>query len=271
MAVTVTADIDESGLTIVGLLFNDAGQVRETSGGTFVSYTDVDFLSYDMASTEPSPAHYMITLPTGLPDGRYRIDWYNTDGLERVAFTYVEIMGDIEVTTSLLRGDIAELMSALLAFESDTASALASLTTTVNTAAGTIATNLNATVSSRSTYAGADTPGTATLLTRVTAAVATASALATVDGKIDALPSGAAIETIVGETPVTLAADGLDAVQVNGRDLTLILREYWGPLTGNVTTNEDTGAEEFKDWDDELLFSSVLDADAGTRTSTFPD
>jgi hypothetical protein len=103
--------------------------------------------------------------------------------------------------------------------------------------------NLDAAVSSRSTYSGSDTPGTATLLSRLTSPRA---------ANLDNLD--VAISTRMATGSVTLDASGREAIAdaillrsiatgANGgrtvRDALRFLRNRWGVATGTLTVYEE--------------------------------
>lgn len=117
-----------------------------------------------------------------------------------------------------------------------------------------LGTNLDAAISSRSTYAGADTAGTTTLLSRVTAAVALAG-------------SAPSWYTAPSTTGLKLAADGLDSVVIetgiNARQaISIIAAANAGLASGN-----DTNSPVFKGINTNTTRITATTTAAGNRTA----
>ncbi len=132
--------------------------------------------------------------------------------------------------------------------------ALTSALTTVSSIGKLLVDNINASISSRSTYAGADTSGTTTLLTRI------ASALTITTGKVDVNDKTGFALTSAYDPAKTAMQDGGNAVATNmrGTDNALLAVNYTAPDNASVTA--------IKTQTDKLVFGVANQVDANIQS-----
>jgi hypothetical protein len=112
--------------------------------------------------------------------------------------------------------------------------ALTSGLTTVSSIGKLLVDNINATISSRSTYAGGDTSGTTTLLSRISAAVTITGGKVDVNDK-----TGFALTSAYD--PAKTAAQAGDAMALTSGERTTLAASIWNALTSGLTTVASIG------------------------------
>lgn len=135
-----------------------------------------------------------------------------------------------------------------------------------------VGTNLNATVSSRSTYAGGDTSGTTTLLSRLTSTRATN--LDNLDASVAAVKSdtaailddtGTSGVVVADKTGYSLASTGLNSVLIDGKTLPAAVQIVSAIVAGKIT-GAGTGTETFKGLDGATTRAVVTVDSSGNRS-----
>jgi hypothetical protein len=112
--------------------------------------------------------------------------------------------------------------------------ALTSGLTTVSSIGKLLVDDINATISSRSTYAGGDTSGTTTLLSRISAAVTITGGKVDVNDK-----TGFALTSAYD--PAKTAAQAGDAMALTSGERTTLAASIWNALTSGLTTVASIG------------------------------
>jgi hypothetical protein len=119
--------------------------------------------------------------------------------------------------------------------------------------------NLDAAISTRSTYAGADTSGTTTLLSRLTAQRAT---------NLDNLDAAVSTVSTGGLSAADIADAIYDSVAVNTTTFREVLRAMSAASCGNLTESADHAASSFADINDPSTPRVTSVNTATTRTVT---
>jgi hypothetical protein len=112
--------------------------------------------------------------------------------------------------------------------------ALTSALTTAGSIGKLLVTNVDAVISSRSAYAGGDTSGTTTLLSRI------ASALTITGGKVD-VNDKTGFALTAGYDPAKTAAQAGDAMALTSGERTTLAASIWNTLTSGMTTAGSIG------------------------------